>query len=116
SLVEVAKELGVEITQTKPPTADGKGYGKGGEAAPELLDQVLETAFSMDTENPQLAVIDHGARYIIFDVTDITASAPAPLAEIKDDVTGAYMLDHGSAEARKMAEQVQAQVRKGTSL
>jgi len=116
NLAEVAKELGVEVKQTPPITADGKIYGKTGESAPEILKSVLETAFAMDQEKPQLAIVDRGSHFVIYDVTDIAPSAPAPLDEIKDDVQAAYMLDMGSAEARKLAEQVQAEVRKGSSL
>ncbi|MDG2005072.1 MAG: SurA N-terminal domain-containing protein [Novosphingobium sp.] len=116
NLVEVAKGLEVEVIKTEPLTTDGKIYRKPGASAPPILESVLQTAFVMDLEEPQLAIIDQAARFVIFDVTDIAASAPAPLAEIKDDVQAAYILDKASAEARKAAERVQAEVRKGTSL
>lgn len=116
SLVEMAGELKAQVQLTQPVTADGKLYGKAGQTAPELLTSVIETAFVMELEKPQLAIIERGARFVIYDVTDIATSAPAPLKEIRKDVSAAYMLDLGSAEARKLAVQVQARVRKGVSL
>jgi peptidyl-prolyl cis-trans isomerase D len=116
SLAEVAKELGLETVQTPPLTADGMIYGKPGQPAPAILEPLLDTAFLMELENPQLAIIERGSRYVIFDVTGIAASAVAPFAEIKDMVEAAYKLDKGSAEARKAAENIQAEMRKGTSM
>jgi peptidyl-prolyl cis-trans isomerase D len=116
NLAEVAKELGIDVQRTQPLTADGRVYGKVGQSAPDILEKVIETAFLMDLEDPQLAIIERGEQFVIFDVTDIAPSAPAPLSEIKNDVIAAYKLHRGSAEARKAAEKVQAQVRKGASL
>jgi peptidyl-prolyl cis-trans isomerase D len=97
SLVDMAKEVNAEVMLTQPLTADGKVYGKVGQEAPALLKTVIDTAFVMDQERPQLAIIDRGVRFVIYDVTEITPSAPAPLKEIKD-------------------VQVQAKVRKGETL
>ena len=116
SLSDAAKELGIEVKTTEPITADGKVYLKAGEKAPEVLDRALETAFSMDLEEPQLAEVNPGKTFVIFDVTEIQPSAPAPLKDIKDDVKAAYMMDKGFSAARKAAETVQAEVRKGKSL
>lgn len=115
SLPDVAREFGLEATRTKPVTADGKVYLTRDERVPSVLDKVLETAFVMDTDDPQVAMIDEG-KFVIFDVTEIAPSAPAPLKEITDNVKAAYMLDKGAAAARAAAEKVQAQVRKGSSL
>ncbi|MCB2060259.1 MAG: peptidyl-prolyl cis-trans isomerase [Novosphingobium sp.] len=116
SLAEAAKELGVTPEQTQPITADGQVYQKAGERAPDVLTKVLETAFAMDQENPQLAEVEPGKTFVIFDVTDIEPSAAAPLKDIRDDVTAAYTMDKGFAAARKAAEKVQAEVRKGSEL
>jgi len=116
SLAEAAKQLGVTIEKTQPLTADGKVYEKAGETAPQVLTRAIETAFSMDLEQPQLAEVEPGRTFLIFDVTDIEPSAAAPLKEIRNDVVAAYTMDKGFSAARKAAEKVQAQVRKGTEL
>lgn len=116
TLTDVAKELGLIPQSTEPITADGAVYGKPGQAPP-VLARVLQTAFAMEAENEaQLAEVEAGKVFVIFDVTDIQASAPAPLAEIRDDVATAAMLDKGSVDAKAAAEKVAAQARKGTDL
>lgn len=117
TLADVAKDLGVTFTETVPVTADGAVYGKQGETAPPILARVIQTAFAMEAENqPQLAEIEAGKTFLVYDVTDITASAPAPLAEIKGDVTTDLLLEKGSVAAKAAAEKIQAAVRKGTDL
>ena len=109
SLPDAAGELGTKVEKTPPILADGQVYLKAGEKAPEVLGRVLETAFTMDLEEPQLAEVEPGKTFVIFDVTEIEQSAPAPLKEIRDDVTAAYMMDKGFAAARKAAETVRSE-------
>jgi peptidyl-prolyl cis-trans isomerase D len=116
NLAEAAKELGLEIEETPPVLADGQVYENPRERSPQLLDRVLETAFAMEENEPQLAEVVTGETFVIFDVSDIAPSAAAPLDEIKDDVKAAYLIDKGSAAARKAAEQVQTAMKKGDSL
>lgn len=116
SLVEVAKAAGIEVEKTDPVTADGQVYMKPGEAVPDVLKPVLSTAFTMDQEQPQVAPVVPGKTYVIYDVTQITPSAPAPLAEIKDDVKQAWKLDAGSQAAKAAALKMQAEINKGKSL
>ena len=73
-----AKELGLTLQQTAEITADGQVYGKPGAAVPPTLTKLVQTAFAMEKENqPQLAEVEAGKTFVIFDVTAITASAPA---------------------------------------
>lgn len=117
NLADVAKELGLTLQQTVPITADGRSYAKPDETAPAILAKAVQTAFSMERENePQLAEVEPGKTFLIFDVTDIAPSAPAPLAEIKQDVTTAFLLDRGATAAHAAAQKVEAEVRKGAPL
>lgn len=117
NLAEAAKTLGLTIETTPPLTADGQVYGKQGETAPPVLAKVLQTAFSMEQENePQLAEVEAGKTFVIFDVSEITPSAPAPLNDIKTDVATAYMLEKGSAAAKAEADKILAQTKKGGDL
>lgn len=115
-LADMAKELGVTVEQTQSITADGTVYGKAGERVPTTLNPVLQTAFDMEEGEPQLAEVIPGQGFVIFDVTDITASAPAPLAEIREQVIVAWKLDRGSVLAKAAADRILARVAKGTSL
>ncbi|MGD9665553.1 MAG: peptidylprolyl isomerase, partial [Novosphingobium sp.] len=105
-----------EIKTTAPLTANGAVYGKNGETGPAILAKALSTAFTMEEGEPQIAEIDPGKTFLIFDVAEIVQSAPAPLKDIKNDVTEAWVFAQGSAEARKAADRVLAKVAKGTSL
>ena len=118
SLTNVAKELGLELKEAGPLTADGKVYGAApnapGALPPELA-RVVSAAFAMDKEGaPQVAEVVPGKTFVVFDVARITPSAPAPIAEIRPQVIADYMVEKGSAAARAAAEKVLAAVRKGT--
>ncbi|MCJ2177834.1 SurA N-terminal domain-containing protein [Novosphingobium album (ex Hu et al. 2023)] len=116
SLPEVAKAFGLEIKTTAPLTADGQIYMKPGEIVPGDLKPVLPTAFTMDQEEPQVAPAVPGQTFVVFDVTDIMQSAPAPLAEIKNDVKEAWKIDTGSKAARAAAVKMQGEIRKGKTI
>lgn len=113
NLNEVAKSVGGQVQTTQPVTADGGLYMKPGQTLPEQLRPVLTTAFSMDQEQPQVAEVERGKSFVIYDVTAIAPSAPAPLAQIKDDVKLAWAVDIGSKAAKAAALKMQADIRKG---
>lgn len=114
SLSEAAKEVKAKVEETRPLTADGLVYGTPGEKAPAVLAKVISTAFSMQEDEPQLAEVDPGKTFLIFDVKEITPSAAAPLAEIKDTLAAAWKRDQGLGKAKEAADRVVAAIRKGT--
>jgi peptidyl-prolyl cis-trans isomerase D len=117
TLSDAAKELGVEIATTAPLLATGEVYGKPGETGPAVLGRALGAAFAMEGENqPQVAEVEPGKIFIIFDVARIEVSAPAPLKDIQAEVAAAWMLERGAEAARKAADTVVASVKKGTPL
>ena len=115
SLSEVAQELGVEITTTRPLTAAGQVYGTP-DSAPEELARVLAIAFEMETARPQLAQIVPGETFLIYDVGQITRSATAPLAEIREELTAAWRVETGMERAGEAATRVLRRVAGGASL
>lgn len=115
SLTEVAGELDVEISATRPVTAAGQIYGTA-EGAPAELGSVLSVAFEMDEGEPQLAEAVAGESFVIFDVSDITPSAVAPLNEIREQLVAAWRQDEGMKAARAATERVLARIDGGTSL
>ena len=117
SLGDVAKELGLPITETPQLIANGQVYGTAGQQAPAQLARVLPTAFSMEREGqPQLADLGESKTFLVFDVSRIIPSAPAPLGEIKAQVAADLLLQKGAAAAKAAAERVLAQARKGSDL
>ncbi|MGE3691802.1 MAG: peptidyl-prolyl cis-trans isomerase [Novosphingobium sp.] len=117
NLSETAQEMGLVLKETPPLTADGQIYGATGKTAPPELVRAVQTAFAMERENqPQLAEVVAGKTFLIFDVTKIVPSAPAPLAEIRDEVVTGLTLERGTAAAKAAAEKVAGEARRGTSL
>lgn len=116
SLADVAKELKLTIASTAPATADGRLYGKPAETIPVQLGPVLRTAFEMEEEEPQITQLADGKTFVAFDVGDITASAVAPLAEIRTDVVQAWRGDRGSEAAKAAADRILAKLARGTPL
>jgi peptidyl-prolyl cis-trans isomerase D len=116
SLTEVAQELKIEIASTRPATADGRIYGAPEETVPPILGRALPVAFQMEEQEPQLAELVAGQSFIVFDVSAITPSATAPLAEIRDDVIAAWRRDQGARAAKAAADRILARVAKGGTL
>ena len=117
SLADVAKELGLTLTATAPLTADGNVLGKPGETAPPVLARVVQAAFAMESEGqPQLAEVEAGKTFVIYDVGQINASSAPPLAEVKTQVIAEYQLAKGAVAARDAAKKLEAVAKKGGDL
>ena len=115
SLSEVADELGVEVQTTQPLTAEGTIYGTP-QPAPEELQRVIGFAFEMSEGSPQLAEVVPGEEFMVFEVSQVTPRAAAPLSEIEDAVTLAWRRDQGMAAARAAARRIEERVNEGSTL
>ncbi|MCY1671991.1 SurA N-terminal domain-containing protein [Novosphingobium sp. SL115] len=116
-LADIAKTLGLTLSTTQPITANGAVFGKQGETVAPDLAPLVQAAFAMEREGePQLAEIKPGEKFAIYDVGQLTAATPAPLAQIKDVVTRDWALQQGSAKAKAAADKILAALNKGTPL
>ena len=117
TLDDVAKELGLTVSETPPVTANGSVFGQtGATIAPEVA-RVVPAAFLMDgTGQPDLGVVVPEKSYIIYDVGTIAASAPPPLTEVRARVAEDARIAKGEAAAKAAAEKIQAQVQKGVPI
>ena len=115
SLSDMAKTLAVELVTTPALTADGRIYGSG-QPAPQALAPILQTAFQMEEGEPQIAELVPGELFIVFEASDITPSATAPLGEISAQVTADWRRAEGLKGAKAAADRILAAVRKGTPL
>jgi len=117
TLADVAKELGLTLAETAPLLSSGQVFGQDGQTAPADLSRVLQTAFAMEGEGqPQLAEIEPGKQFIVFDVAQIQPSAAPPLAEVKQQAIAEFQLAKGAAAARAAALRIEQMVKKGTDL
>lgn len=115
SLAEVAEELGLELQTSAPVTATGQIYGTN-TTAPQELAPIFALAFEMEEGEPQMAETVPGTSFLIFDVAEITPSAAAPLAEIRENVALAWRRDRGMAGAAAAAGRVIARMGQGQTL
>lgn len=116
TLPDLAKDMGLQVQETAPLTADGNVFGKPGQTAPKELAPILQAAFTMEGERQaQLAETEPGKTFMIYDAGSITPAAPPPLAAIRDQVIADIQLSKGAKAAKAAAEKVQAQMQKGVS-
>ena len=113
---QIAQQLGVEANTTPPLTADGRVFGNPSQSIAPQLRGALGTAFQMDEGEPQLAELERGANYIIFEVSEITPSAAAPLADIRQRVVVDWRLSEGAKKAREAADRVLGRMKGDTTL
>ena len=117
NLGDVARDMGLTLASTSPLLANGRVFGQPSQAAPAELARVLPTAFLMESENqPQLAEIVPGTRFVVFEVSDITPAAPPPLAQIRARVAADWSTAQGALRARAAADKVVAALARGTAL
>ncbi len=113
SLAEVAEDLGLAISATKPLIATGLVYGSESETAPAILAPALASAFEMNEGEPQIAEVEPGQTFLVFEASQVVPSAAAPLREIRQDVTSAWRRSVGAEAAKKAAERILARVAQG---
>ena len=116
ALSDIARSLKVEIQTTPPVVADGRVYGSASERVPAVLAPALSSAFEMEEGQPQIAALAGGQSYLVYETGRITPSAAAPLAEIRNDVVGAWRRSVGSQAAKAAADRVVARIAKGQTL
>ncbi len=116
SFSQMAANIGVEVSQTAPLTADGRIYDNPAAQTPPQLRGAISTAFQMEEGEPQLAELVRGTTYMLFEVSEVTASAAAPLSEIRQQVVIDWRLAEGAAAAKEAADRVIGRVRGDTTL
>lgn len=114
SLGDIAKELNLTVVETPLLLSDGSVFGQADlKVAPQLA-KVVPTVFLLDGPgNPQLAEVEAGKTFVIFDVGQDLPAAPPPLDQIRAQVTEDARIAKGEAAAKAAAEKVKAQVERG---
>lgn len=117
TLGDVAKELGLTVSETAPVTANGAIYGQNGVTVPADLARVVPAAFMMDgSGQPDMGVVVPDKSYVIYDVGTISPAAPPPLSAIRTQVAEEARVATGEAAAKAAAEKLKAQVEKGVPI
>lgn len=114
SLGDVAQQLGLTISETPALTADGGVFGMPGVTGPPVLQGAIDAAFAMEKEaEPQIAEIERGKTFLVFEVKSIAPAAAPPLAEVRAQVLVEYGLEQGAGRAKASAERLAAALRRG---
>jgi peptidyl-prolyl cis-trans isomerase D len=117
SLSQIARDLGLNVEETPPLTADGAVYeGEAGNVAAEALRPAIPTAFQMEEGEPQIAEVERGTRYVVFEAARIMESRVAPLAEIRERVAADWRIAQGSQQAGQVADRVLARLESGADV
>ncbi|MEQ1497159.1 MAG: peptidyl-prolyl cis-trans isomerase [Novosphingobium sp.] len=117
SLGDVAKELGLTVVETPLILADGSVFGQNGlNVAPQLA-KVVPTVFQLDGPgNPQLAEVEAGKTFVVFDVGQAMPAAPPPLDQIRAQVAEDARIAKGEVAAKAAADKIKAQVESGVPI
>ena len=116
TLTEVAEELDLELASVGPVLADGRLADNPRQSIPEVLRPALTTAFQMDEEEPEIAPVESGRTYLVYEASNITPAAAAPFAEIEEAVEARWRAAQGMKAARAAADRVIARLGKGDSM
>jgi peptidyl-prolyl cis-trans isomerase D len=116
TLAEVADEIDLELTTVGPALANGRLFEDPQQTVPEVLQPALATAFQMDEEEPEIAPVNGGQTYLVYEVGDITPAAVAPYAEIEELVEARWRASEGMKAAQAAADRVIARLRNGDSI
>lgn len=117
SFEEVARAHNLTIVTTPPVTSAGQAVGTTPPwTAPADLAPLLHAAFDIDAENPeaQIETIAANARFALVGVDRVAAAAPAPLAEIQQQVRAALVQQRAAQQARALADRIVARINAGT--
>ena len=115
SLTEIAGEIKAKLVTTKPITGAGQIYGEQARVD-AILAPALQTAFQMEEGEPQLAEVEPGKTFLVYEVTTITPSAAAPLKDVRERVIAAWKLAEGTKLAKAAADRIMKRVQDGTTL
>lgn len=117
ALSDAAKELGVNLVSTPALNADGSVFGNTAQKAPPELAKAVQAAFAMEREHaPQLAELEPGKKFLMFDVDSIAQAAPLPLDRVKPAVVAAIQMEKGSQAAKNAALRVLDKMKHGGEL
>lgn len=114
---EVATANRLAITQTPPITAGGQALGNAAFKLPPEYAGLVKEAFQMAPgDDPVVETLPNEAGYALLAVGDVTAAAPAPLAQIRERVAADFIAKRALDRAKAVANAVVAKGNAGMAL
>jgi peptidyl-prolyl cis-trans isomerase D len=116
SLAEAAAAAKLTVTPTPAITAAGAARSNPAYKFPAELAPALKAGFAMAADDdPEVVTLPNDAGYALVGVDSVIESAPAPLAQIKDQVRDDWIKRKSSDRARAVAADIAAKVARGAS-
>lgn len=117
SFSDIADALKLETETTRPLLANGQVFGgQPGDAAPEIVQPLIQTVFQMREGQPQIAEVETGKTFVLYEASDISPAAVPPLKEIRDAVSARWAMAEGAKAAKAASDRILKRVRGGDSL
>jgi peptidyl-prolyl cis-trans isomerase D len=117
SLTEAAAGSKLSVITTPAINSAGTSRTDAGYRFPAEYTPVLKPAFTMSPEDdPEVITLANDAGYVLVAVDQAIAAAPAPLAEVKDQVREDWIVRKATDRARAIATQIASKVAGGTAL
>ena len=114
SFAEAVAAAKLPVTTTPPVNSGGVARSDPAYKFPAGLEPVLKTGFAMAIDDdPEVVTLPNEAGYAVVAVDRIVEAAPAPLAEIKDQVREDWIHRKASDRARAVASQIAAKIASG---
>jgi peptidyl-prolyl cis-trans isomerase D len=116
TLADVAKAFNLEIQSFGPVTADSQQLDASRQLVPVPGNPLTVRAFAADPADGPSVVEAAEGQFAVLEVTDVIAPAPLPLAEIRDRVAAAWMIDTRTRAAEALARDMATAASKGQDL
>lgn len=115
ALGDVAKSFNMTVETAGPMTADGQTLDERNQLVPGGH-PLLAKAFAAEVADGPAVVETSKDQYAILEVADVMPAAPIPFEKIKGRVADAWVVKARVDAARKVADEMAAEVAKGADL
>jgi len=117
SFDEVAQKEKLAVVQSEPVTAQGAAPGNPAYRAPPELAPLVRTAFEVEANaEPVVETITPNERFALVAVTNVTAAAAPPLAQVRERVKADLAARNASERAKAVAASIVSKINAGTPL
>jgi peptidyl-prolyl cis-trans isomerase D len=114
---EIAAQRKLKLVETPALLPSGRAPEQAGFALPAILAPLVGQAFQGAAEGEgQLATLIENEAFAVFDIKQIIASAPPPLAQIRETLVADWRLTQGHRAARDKARAIVKAVEGGQKL
>ncbi|GGB60748.1 peptidylprolyl isomerase [Blastomonas aquatica] len=107
SLADIAKDENLTLETSPELLANGQSPTNPDFAAIGAYQAMLPVAFSLEEDaGPQLAEVQQGTEFVVFEVQEIKLAAPPPLASIRERVASDWAIAQGLSAAKALADSI----------